>query len=80
MQEEFVGGLSEIRDINLLVEGIHCAACVWLIEGALTSMPGLQEARVNLTGRRLRVKWDNSRVKLQDPRAIRPNRIFSSAL
>lgn len=64
VQEEFVGGLSEIRDINLLVEGIHCAACVWLIEGALTSMPGLQEARVNLTGRRLRVKWDNSRVKL----------------
>lgn len=64
VQQEFVEGLGEIRDINLLVDGIHCAACVWLIENRLLSMPGVVEARVNLTGRKLRVKWDNSRQKL----------------
>ncbi|MBK1731152.1 heavy metal translocating P-type ATPase metal-binding domain-containing protein [Thiococcus pfennigii] len=52
------------REIQLLVEGIHCAACVWLIERALHALPGVIEARVNLTGRRLRVAWDNERLRL----------------
>ncbi len=64
VQEEFVAGLGEHREINLLVEGIHCAACVWLIENGLQRVPGVEEARVNLTGRRLRLKWDNRRLAL----------------
>ncbi len=64
VQEEFVGDLSEARDIHLLVEGIHCAACVWLIEHSLNAMPGIIEARVNLSGKRLHVKWHNGQVAL----------------
>ena len=64
VQEEFVDTESDEREINLLVEGIHCAACVWLIENGLHSLPGVEEARVNLTGRRLKVRWDNGRLKL----------------
>jgi len=64
VQEEFVDTLGEQREINLLVEGIHCAACVWLIENGLQAMPGVEQARVNLTGRRLRLKWNNQRLKL----------------
>ncbi|MBK5964257.1 heavy metal translocating P-type ATPase [Thiocystis minor] len=64
VQEEFTDVASEAREINLLVEGIHCAACVWLIEKGLETLPGVEDARVNLTGRRLRVRWDNERLKL----------------
>lgn len=64
VQEEFVPTLGGRREINLLVEGIHCAACVWLIETGLAGLSGVEEARVNLTGRRLKVRWDNGRVKL----------------
>lgn len=64
VQEEFADTGSDAREINLLVEGIHCAACVWLIENGLKTLPGVEEARVNLTGRRLRVRWDNGRLKL----------------
>ena len=64
VQEEFVPTLGGQREINLLVEGIHCAACVWLIESGLAGLPGVGEARVNLTGRRLKVRWDNGRVRL----------------
>ncbi len=64
VQEEFVETLGDRREINLLVEGIHCAACVWLIETGLGRLAGVDEARVNLTGRRLKVRWDNGRVKL----------------
>ncbi len=64
VQEEFVDTTVDDREINLLVEGIHCAACVWLIETGLKTLPGVVEARVNLTGRRLRLRWDNGRLKL----------------
>jgi Cu2+-exporting ATPase len=66
VQEEFVDALGETREINLLVEGIHCAACVWLIENTLFNTPGVEDARVNLSGRRLRLKWDNRRARLSD--------------
>jgi P-type Cu2+ transporter len=64
VQEEFTDVACETREINLLIEGIHCAACVWLIEKGLESLPGVEEARVNLTGRRLRVRWNNARLHL----------------
>ena len=64
VQEEFTAVDGDDREIHLLVEGIHCAACVWLIENGLQSLPGVSEARVNLTGRRLRVRWDNARLQL----------------
>ncbi len=66
VQEEFVDQLGEVREINLLVEGIHCAACVWLIENALFNTPGVVDARVNLSGKRLRLKWDNGKVSLSN--------------
>jgi Cu2+-exporting ATPase len=43
--------------IDLLVDGLRCAACVWLIETALRRRPEVIEARVNLTGRRLHLRW-----------------------
>lgn len=64
VQAEFVGDLGDSREIHLLVEGIHCAACVWLIEHSLKSLPGVIDANVNLSARRLLVKWNNARIKL----------------
>jgi Cu2+-exporting ATPase len=64
VQREFVDSLDSIREIHLLVEGIHCAACVWLIETRLAAEPGVLEANVNLSAKKLRLKWDNSEVKL----------------
>lgn len=64
VQQEFVSDQGETREIHLLVEGIHCAACVWLIETGLSALPGVTAARVNLTGRRLRLTWDQRRQRL----------------
>jgi len=64
VQEEFVTSLTRQREIHLLVEGIHCAACVWLIEHSLQQMQGLINAQVNLSGKRLKVSWDNQAVTL----------------
>jgi len=43
--------------LNLTIDGLHCPACVWLIETALARQPDVIEARVNLTGRSLRLVW-----------------------
>ncbi|OAN54186.1 heavy metal translocating P-type ATPase metal-binding domain-containing protein [Magnetospirillum moscoviense] len=48
--------------LNLMVEGIHCAACVWLIEALLSRQPGVTWARVNMTTRRLVVRWRPDQV------------------
>ena len=35
IQADYVDDLGDKRTIFLLIDGIHCAACVWLIEHAL---------------------------------------------
>ncbi len=64
VQREYVDDLGDIRTIHLLVEGIHCAACVWLIERRLANEAGVLEANVNLSVKKLRLKWDNRETKL----------------
>ena len=66
VQAEFVHESGQEREINLLVEGIHCAACIWLIEQTLNRLPGVLSARVNLSAKRLLVRWDNSRIRLSE--------------
>ncbi|MGQ3046635.1 MAG: heavy metal translocating P-type ATPase [Niveispirillum sp.] len=43
--------------LRLVVDGVTCGACVWLIESALRREAGVTAARVNLTTRRLSVTW-----------------------
>jgi Cu2+-exporting ATPase len=41
----------------LLVDGVRCTGCVWLIERALRAVPGVEDATVNPAARRARVVW-----------------------
>lgn len=43
--------------LNLLVENLHCAACIGKIERTLNAFPGVTRARVNMSTRRLHVAW-----------------------
>ena len=43
--------------LHLMVEGMQCAACVWLIESVLTRRPGVLSARLNMSTRRLVLEW-----------------------
>lgn len=66
VQQEFVNCKGELRDVHLLVEGIHCAACVWLIEHAMMRIKGVESAQVNLATKRLHLTWNNQAVKLSE--------------
>ena len=76
VQRQFVtareGGSGERRDASLILEGITCAACVWLNERHVQSLDGVEEFRVNYSTHRARVVWDPERIALSDIlRAIR---------
>ena len=43
--------------VDLAVDGISCGACIGRIENAVKVLPGVIEARVNYTNRRLHVAW-----------------------
>src|SRR6476659_7567362 len=46
-----------ISHMDLAVEGIGCAGCIRKIENGLNELPGVTEARLNFTNRRLAVGW-----------------------
>jgi len=61
VQQAFVRRLPDgSSEAHLMVDGIHCAACVWLIEKALASMPGAIKAEVNLVHHRLLLQWQSA--------------------
>ncbi len=64
VQADYADIAGDVRTIRLLVDGIHCAACVWLIEHSLAKQKGVISANVNLTSKQLLLKWDNSQTAL----------------
>ncbi len=46
--------------LDLLVDGVDCAACVWLIESLLARNPAVRQARINLSTRRLSLRWQGT--------------------
>ena len=51
-------------EIHLIIEGIHCSACVWLNEKVLHKTDGVIEASINYTNNKAKVVWDPEEVKL----------------
>jgi Cu2+-exporting ATPase len=64
VQQPFVQHEGELSETQLLIEGISCAACGWLIEKHLRGVPGVAEAHLNLSNHRLQVRWQDSRIPL----------------
>ncbi len=55
------GGASEA---SLILDRVRCTACLWLIERALRTAPGIRRADVNYATQRAHVAWDAQRTNL----------------
>lgn len=55
------GGLKEV---SLLVDGMHCAGCAWLIERALLQLGGVSNIRINPVTHRALLAFDPRQVDL----------------
>lgn len=51
-------------EVALLIDGIECGACVWLIEQWLAREPGVLRVAVNLATRRASLAWDPAQTRL----------------
>ncbi len=54
----------ESASITLLSDGMHCAACAWLIQNALLKIPGIRSADANAITGRIDVAWHPDKVQL----------------
>ncbi|MEO3958524.1 heavy metal translocating P-type ATPase, partial [Chromobacterium piscinae] len=65
LQRSFVRVEAEnVREAALILEGITCAACIWLNEQHIRRLPGVLGVDINYTTQRARVRWDNGRAQL----------------
>lgn len=53
------------KTADFLIQGIHCASCVWLNEKILSQTPGIIEAEVQLATNRAHVVWDPSQMNMR---------------
>lgn len=52
------------KRVDLIIEGIHCAACIWLNEKILGETDGVFEASINFTNNKAKIVWDDEIIKL----------------
>jgi Cu2+-exporting ATPase len=60
---EFVVEKNNEFEVSLMIQGLHCAACVWLIEGILKKQQDVLVARINLSKKTLFIRWQGSANK-----------------
>ncbi len=64
VQQRYTASQGTGQQIQLLIEGINCAACCWLIERHLRAQPGVLEASLNMGNQRLSLSWQADATKL----------------
>ena len=50
--------------VDLVIEGIHCAACIWLNEKVLANTEGIVDATINFTNNKAKIVWDEETIAL----------------
>jgi Cu+-exporting ATPase len=64
--KKYVQERDGLCSISLIIEGIHCSACIWLNEKVLYKTDGIIEAEINYTNHKAKIVWDPSVLKLSD--------------
>lgn len=55
-----------ICELEVLISGIHCPACIWLNEKALSNLDGVLELNISATTSKARVLFDERKTALED--------------
>ncbi|NTU41839.1 MAG: cadmium-translocating P-type ATPase [Nitrospirales bacterium] len=51
-------GVKSCKELDIVIDGIRCASCVWLNERILGRTTGISYARVNYATHKARIRWD----------------------
>ena len=78
---------SDCWESNIVIEGMHCAACSYTVEEAIAAVPGVLDVRVSAGSQRAKVVWNAARVQpsawmqaiqSRGYRAVPANDVFAS--
>lgn len=65
VQASFCQSIDNIHtEASVIIEGIHCAACTWLIENALNTTHGIDHINVSLSDHSATIRWNNNVLPL----------------
>jgi P-type Cu2+ transporter len=65
LQKEFVVVNADgTRTAHLLMHGVRCAACSWLIERGIATIDGVESIAVNPVTTRTDIQWEPKRIRL----------------
>ncbi len=56
----------DLRRVELYLEGVHCAACVWLVEKVPLAVPGVHEARLDIGRSVASITWNPADTPLSN--------------
>ena len=62
--QNYVKNENGFSKISLIIEGIHCSACVWLNEKILFAQKGILEVNINSVNNKALIVWDENEVNL----------------
>ncbi|HWK52002.1 MAG TPA: heavy metal translocating P-type ATPase metal-binding domain-containing protein, partial [Steroidobacter sp.] len=63
---QFTRTTKEQTSVTLLIEGLRCSACSWLIDQVLRRHAGVHDVSVNAETGRASIIWDNAKLNLAD--------------
>jgi Cu2+-exporting ATPase len=67
IQKTFVHSTGEhVQEASLILEGINCAACVWLNQQHLSHLDGVIKVEINYTSLKAIVQWDKRTIALSE--------------
>ena len=62
--QQHTAKVGELNEVSLVIEGIHCAACVWLNEHILSMQKGIKKAHINYTNNKAKILFDSAQISL----------------
>lgn len=62
-EKKYISKKDGFCELSLILENIHCAACIWLNEKILNAQDGIYEVSINYTNNKARIVFDCSKIK-----------------
>ncbi len=62
--KKYIKNTDGLCEVSLIIDGIHCSACIWLNEKVLHRTDGIIDADINYTNHKAKITWDSDIIKL----------------
>ena len=63
--QKYLKDSNGLKEVHFIIEGVVCAACVWLNEQILAKMKGIKELKINYTTHKAKILFDPNETSFQ---------------